>query len=123
MKIVVSGSRGFIGKNLCISLREENHEVLEIHRDTPKIDALSHLSEADFVFHLAGVNRPESPIEFKQGNIEFTQFIVDGLTNSDNGVPLVLASSTQASDNNDYGKSKLFAEKIIESYSKTTDIR
>ena len=120
MKIVVTGSSGFIGKNLCISLREDNHEVLEIHRDTPKSDALSYLSKAGFVFHLAGVNRPESPIEFKQGNIEFTQFIVDGLKNSDNCAPLVLASSTQASENNDYGESKLFAEKIIESYSKNT---
>ena len=118
MKIIVTGSRGFIGKNLCISLREVNHEILEIHRGTTKIEALSYLSKADFVFHLAGVNRPESPIEFKQGNVEFTQFIVDGLVNSNNGVPLVLASSSQASDNNDYGKSKLFAEKIIESYSK-----
>ena len=114
MKIVVTGSRGFIGKNLCLSLREDNHEVLEIHRDTPKSDALSHLSEASFVFHLAGVNRPKSNTDFNQGNVEFTQFIVDGLTNSDNAAPLVLASSTQASDNNDYGKSKLFAEEIIE---------
>lgn len=120
MKIVVTGSRGFIGKNLCLFLREDNYEVLEIHRDTPKSDALSYLSEADFVFHLAGVNRPESPIGFKQVNVEFTQFIVDVLKNANNGASLVLASSTQASDNNDYGQSKLLAEKIIESYYKNT---
>ena len=120
MKIVVTGSRGFIGKNLCTSLRENNYDVLEIHRDTLKSDALSHLSEAGFVFHLAGVNRPESNTEFKKGNVEFTQFIVDGLKESNNGASLVLASSTQASDNNDYGKSKLVAEKIIESYYKNT---
>ncbi len=118
MKVVVTGSRGFIGKNLCLFLRENNYEVLEIHRDTPKIDALSYLSSAGFVFHLAGINRPENAIEFKQGNIEFTQFIVDSLIDAGNGAPLVFASSTQASKNNDYGKSKLLAEKIIESYYK-----
>ena len=120
MKIVVTGSRGFLGKNLCITLRENNYEVLEIHRDTPLSDALNHLSVAGFVFHLAGVNRPESSIEFTQANVEFTQFIVDGLKNANNGASLVLASSTQATGNNEYGKSKLFAENIIESYYKNT---
>jgi UDP-2-acetamido-2,6-beta-L-arabino-hexul-4-ose reductase len=120
MKVVVTGSRGFIGKNLCIFLREEQHEVLEIHRETPQCDIFSYLQQADFVFHLAGVNRPLDPNEFEVGNVDFTRFIVAGLSDSDRGVPLVLTSSTQAADDNDYGASKLAAESIAKSYSAAT---
>ena len=120
MKIVVTGSRGFMGKNLCVFLREQNYEVLEIHRETNHSDFLSYLSKADFVFHLAGVNRPENPAEFQVGNVDLTQLIINVLTQSNRGIPIVLASSTQVDYDNDYGASKLSAERLVENYSKAT---
>ncbi len=120
MKVVVTGSRGFIGKNLCIFLREEQHEVLEVHRETPQSDILSYLQQTDFVFHLAGINRPLDPAQFQVGNVDLTRFIVEGLSASNRNVPLVLTSSSQAEDDNDYGVSKLAAENIVQSYSVTT---
>jgi UDP-2-acetamido-2,6-beta-L-arabino-hexul-4-ose reductase len=120
MKVLVTGSRGFIGKNLCIFLREEQHEVLEVHRETSQSDILLFLQQADFVFHLAGINRPINPAEFQSGNVDATRFIVDALVDLNRSVPLVLTSSTQAEDDNDYGVSKCAAEKIVQSYSVAT---
>lgn len=120
MKIVVTGSRGFIGKNLCVHLREQQHEVLEVHRDTSQSDILLKLKKADFIFHLAGVNRPVNPKEFQSGNVDLTRFIVDVLLESNSPAPLVLASSTQAEMDNDYGASKFAAEKIVQRYSSTS---
>lgn len=120
MKIVVTGSQGFIGKNLCVFLREQQHDVLEIHRETDQQDILSYLSLADFVFHLAGINRPTNTAEFQSGNVDLTRFIVDGLSGSNRRIPLVFTSSTQAEDDNDYGVSKCCAEKIVQSYSVAT---
>ena len=120
MKIVVTGSQGFIGKNLCVFLREQQHDVLEIHRETSQQDILSYLSLADFVFHLAGINRPTNTAEFQSGNVDLTRFIVDGLSGSNRSIPLVFTSSTQAEDDNDYGVSKCSAEKIVQSYSVAT---
>jgi UDP-2-acetamido-2,6-beta-L-arabino-hexul-4-ose reductase len=120
VKIVVTGSQGFIGKNLCVFLREEHHEVLEVHRETSQSDILLFLQQADFVFHLAGINRPINPVEFQSGNVDATRFIVDALVDLNRSVPLVLTSSTQAEDDNDYGVSKCAAEKIVQSYSVAT---
>jgi len=120
VKIVVTGSQGFIGKNLCVFLREQQHDVFEIHRETDQQDILSYLSLADFVFHLAGTNRPTNPAEFQSGNVDLTRFIVEGLSGSNRGIPLVLTSSTQAEDDSDYGVSKCAAEKIVQSYSVAT---
>ena len=120
MKVVVTGSHGFIGKNLCIFLREEQHEVMEVHRETPESDVLKYLQQADFVFHLAGINRPLDPTQFQVGNVDLTRFIVEGLSASNRDVPLVLTSSSQAEDDNDYGVSKLAAESIVQSYSATS---
>lgn len=120
MKIVVTGSKGFIGRNLCVFLREQKYDVLEIHRETQQQDILSYLSQADFVFHLAGINRPKNPTEFQSGNVQLTQFIVEQLAESKRAIPIVLTSSTQAEYINDYGISKHSAEKIVESYSIST---
>tara|TARA_B100000963_G_C22598613_1_gene659143 strand:+ start:806 stop:1924 length:1119 start_codon:yes stop_codon:yes gene_type:complete len=120
MKVLVTGSRGFIGKNLCIFLEEKKHTVLEVHRETSNNDILSHINEADIVFHLAGENRPLESSGFEIGNVELTSFITDSITNSNKNIPIVFSSSTQAEKNNDYGKSKLAAEAIIQSYSAAT---
>ena len=116
----MTGSRGFIGKNLCIFLEEKKHKVLEVQRETTKNDILSYLKEADFVFHLAGENRPSKSDGFEIGNIQFTQFIVDSLISLNKNIPLVFSSSTQAESDNDYGKSKLAAETVVQSYSAAT---
>lgn len=120
MKIVVTGSNGFIAKNLCVHLREAQHEVFEINRETDTADVLSYLQTSDFVFHLAGINRPVNSSEFETGNVDLTKYIVDVLTAADRGTPLVLTSSTQVESGNDYGTSKLDAEKIVQSYSSIT---
>ena len=80
MKIVVTGANGFLGKNLCVRLKEQEvYEVLEVFRDTSKDDFLMYLSQADFIFHLAGINRPKNDSEFKDGNVNLTNFIIDAL--------------------------------------------
>lgn len=120
MKVVVTGSQGFIGKNLCIHLQEQQHNVLEIHRETPQTVIISYLKEADFIFHLAGTNRPINKKEFQIDNIDLTEFIVKNLKNLNRNVPIAFTSSTQVEIDNDYGMSKLAAEKIVQSYSAST---
>ncbi|MDC0101069.1 NAD-dependent epimerase/dehydratase family protein [Alphaproteobacteria bacterium] len=121
MKILVTGANGFIGKNLCVFLREqEQYKVLEACRETPKSILLAYLSEADFVFHLAGINRPKDPSEFQKGNVDLTTFIVDALEKFDRKVPIAFSSSTQINQANDYGQSKLAAEKVVEKYAERT---
>lgn len=120
MKIVVTGSKGFIGKNLCVHLQENQHDVMEVDRKTPLNDILLYLQKADFVFHLAGANRPLDSNEFQSENVDFTKLILDVLAESNRSVPIVLTSSTQAKLDNDYGVSKLAAENLVQSYSAFT---
>ena len=119
MKIVVTGSDGFLGKNLCVRLREKKlYEVLEISRKTSVEKFSSLLAQADFVFHFAGVNRPKDKKDFQKGNVDLTRFVVETLQSHGRYVPIVLTSSQKASEDNQYGKSKLAAEKIVADYSK-----
>jgi UDP-2-acetamido-2,6-beta-L-arabino-hexul-4-ose reductase len=121
MKIVVTGSNGFIGKNLCATLREYDHyEVHEVHRDTSEKDLQAYLSSADFLFHLAGINRPQDISEFATGNVDLTKLIVETLRKFNRNIPIVLSSSTQVEQDNPYGKSKLAAEEVIQNYSAST---
>lgn len=120
MKVAVTGSKGFIGKNLCLHLLERGHQVLEIHRGMHLDDIESHLSQADFIFHLAGVNRTKDTGEFQSGNVDFTAFVVDVVLRSGVGAPIVFASSTQVDQDNEYGVSKCSAEKIVMDYTATT---
>lgn len=117
MKIVVTGATGFIGKNLCVMLREHGyHDIVEVDRETPEIVLSKSLSAADFVYHLAGVNRPDDEAEFQHGNADLTQFIVDELSRSNKHTPIVLSSSVQAKRDNAYGISKRLAEQLVEQY-------
>lgn len=112
MKILVTGSKGFIGKNLIAHLQEkENIEIIsyDIDNDFSKIE--NNINEIDFIFHLAGVNRPEKVEEFYEGNSDLTKKIVDLI--KDKNIPLLVSSSIQASKDNDYGKSKKLAEDYI----------
>ncbi|MGL5047696.1 MAG: UDP-2-acetamido-2,6-beta-L-arabino-hexul-4-ose reductase [Shewanella sp.] len=121
MKIVVTGAKGFIGKNLCIMLREHGYkDIVEVGRETSREMLAKHLSAADFVFHLAGINRPIDDSEFQEGNADLTNFIAEQLKQSNKKVPLVVSSSTQAELDNAYGQSKLAAEQAVEQYGVTT---
>jgi UDP-2-acetamido-2,6-beta-L-arabino-hexul-4-ose reductase len=119
MKIVVTGSDGFIGKNLCYFLEERNFEVLKINRKTESVQIESFISEADFVYHLAGINRPKKESDLIIGNIDFTKSIIDLLVRYEKKIPIVFSSSTQATNNLEYGRSKLRAEELIQNYSNT----
>lgn len=117
MRIVVTGAKGFIGKNLCVMLREHGYEdVVEIDRDTTSEQTTHALAEADFVYHLAGINRPKTEAEFQEGNADFTDFVVEQLKASGRKTPLVVSSSTQAVQGNAYGQSKRSAEQSVEQY-------
>lgn len=121
MKIVVTGAKGFIGKNLCIMLQEHGHQdIIEVDRNTSRQELSKFLGEADFVYHLAGVNRPKNEAEFQQGNTDLTTYIVEQLKTFGRDVPIVVSSSTQAEHDNPYGKSKLLAEKEVEQYGQST---
>ncbi len=112
MKVLVTGSNGFIGKNLISHLQEiADIEIIsyDINDSFNKIE--KNIDDISFVFHLAGVNRPQSVKEFYEGNSDLTKKIVDLI--KDKNIPLLITSSIQAVLDNDYGKSKKIAEEYI----------
>lgn len=119
-KILITGSKGFLGSNLLFNLKfNEGYEIIEFDLENGRNELKSILKNVDFIFHLAGVNRPEKAEDFTTNNAELTQFIVDNLIENKSFVPIVLSSSTQAELDNDYGKSKLEAENHILRYIKS----
>lgn len=117
--ILVTGSNGFIGKNLIEGLqrlKEIEIRKFDIEDDINTLSA--RVEEADIIFHLAGVNRPENDEEFEIGNVNLTQTIVSLLEKLKKPIPIVFSSSIQATKNNPYGISKKKAEKILYNYSK-----
>ena len=119
MKVLVTGANGFIGKNLCLHLLEQEHEVLKYDLDTQV--ALSELVEAcDFVMHLAGVNRPQKEEEFTSGNADLTKELLTLLKESNRKIPILLSSSIQAERDNPYGISKRQAEEYVKEYGRET---
>lgn len=122
-KILITGAKGFIGKNLVAELNNRKAgEVLEFDKDNDPIDLETFAKECDFVFHLAGVNRPEKPEEFTHGNFDLTVHLTNLLTKFKNKAPVILSSSTQAALDNDYGKSKKAAEDALFQYSKDSGV-
>lgn len=117
MKIVVTGAHGFVGRNLVAVLnRQPNYQLLCFGRQDAWATVAEGLAQADIVFHLAGVNRPQSPEEFHTGNVDFTQRVCDTLVAADRPVALIFASSIQATLNNHYGASKRQAEEVVKRY-------
>ncbi len=120
MKILVTGAKGFVGRNLCLALEQKpDVEVLKYDLgDEAKLD--DYAATCDFVMHLAGVNRPKDPAEFKTGNTVFTEDILEKLAARPSPPPVLLSSSIQAALDNDYGKSKAAAEAAVRAYGENT---
>ncbi len=114
---LITGANGFIARNLAVRLRTMPElRVLTWSHSEPRSALASALAEADSVFHLAGVNRPQDPAEFDSGNRELTAFIADELLRRAEKPVLVLSSSAQASLENPYGESKRGAESAVRDY-------
>ncbi|MBQ8407168.1 MAG: NAD-dependent epimerase/dehydratase family protein, partial [Clostridia bacterium] len=133
MKILVTGAKGFVGKNLCAALNnlKENKdrtrpalkidEIYEYDIDSNSADLENYCAQADFVFNRAGVNRPKTQEEFMQGNFGFASTLLDALTAKKNNCPVMLASSIQATligryAGGEYGKSKKAGEELFFDY-------
>lgn len=120
MKILVTGSQGFVGKNLVAQLMLLNHTVLSYDVDTSPDLLKQYTKECEFVYHLAGVNRPVVEKEFMAGNFGFTSLLLAALRDNDNLAPVLITSSIQAELDNAYGASKKAGEDLLFEYSKET---
>jgi len=125
MKILVTGAKGFVGKNLCLELKNKGHELYEYDIDSTPEELEKACRECDFVFNLAGVNRPKDTSEFMTGNFGFASTLLDTLKKHDNKCPVMISSSIQASlegrfAGSEYGKSKKAGEELMFEYSRQT---
>ena len=140
MKILVTGAKGFVGRNLCAALKnvqegkdktrgiDSDIEIFEFDIDTDKALLDTYCKEADFVFNLAGVNRPQNQEEFMKGNFGFASTLLETLKKHNNNCPVMLSSSLQATligryAEGDYGKSKKAGEDLFFRYSEETGAR
>ncbi len=122
--VLVTGSNGFIGRNLLEGLRRsEGIRIRTFEIDDDHSVLTSHLNEADIVFHLAGINRPERDVEFDIGNAALTQSIVGILERLRRNVPIVFSSSTQVFLDNPYGVSKKKAEEALIQFSRKNEAK
>ena len=138
MKILVTGAKGFVGKNLCAELKNVKDgkskcwgpevvvdEVFEYDLGNSQQELDDWCSKCDFVFNLAGVNRPKETTEFMEGNFGFASTLLDTLKKHKNTCPVMLSSSQQASltgrfGNSEYGRSKKAGEELFFAYSEET---
>ncbi len=134
MKILVTGAAGFVGKNLCAALKNIRDgkdrtrsitvsEIYEYDVDTPHEKLEEYALGADFVCHLAGVNRPETEAEFMSGNYGFASELLEKLKNSENKAPVLVTSSIQAELDNPYGRSKKAGEELIFEYGRENNVK
>ena len=131
MNILITGAKGFVGKNLVAQLKNiqegkvknTNFPSLTLYEydvDTDPALLDGYCADCDFVFHLAGVNRPKDPSEYMEGNFGFTSTLLETLKKHNNSCPVMLASSTQAVLDNDYGRSKKAGEDLLFQYGEET---
>ncbi len=121
MRVLVTGSAGFIGRNLCANLALDPAVELLTFDMADAPGALEPLiARADFVFHLAGVNRPTDPADFARGNADLTSRLTAALQKAGRSTPVALASSAQAALDNAYGQSKRDAERAVADYAART---
>lgn len=119
MNILITGSNGFIGKNLIAELKNRKYtDVFEYNRETDPTLLDEYCKGADFIFHLAGVNRPKEQSDFMKGNFGFTSTLLNTLNKYKNTCPVMISSSIQAELDNPYGKSKKAGEDLLFNYSK-----
>ena len=119
--VLLTGADGFIGRNLRTRLeRRDDVRLICVDVGNSKEELITAAIEADFVIHLAGVNRPKDVSEFESGNKGLTYELVELLTSRDKKVPILISSSIQAALDNPYGKSKLGAEEAIREYARAT---
>lgn len=120
MRVLVTGANGFIGKNLLVHLREQKIETVLFTHEMSEVQLPECLEGVEFVFHLAGVNRPKDPVEFAAGNKELTVHLCDAIRASGRQIPVVYTSSIQAEADNLYGASKKAAEQALIALEKDT---
>ena len=136
MKILVTGAKGFVGKNLCENLKNIRdgkdktrpniviNEIFEYDLDTDPTLLDDYCAKSDFVFNLAGVNRPQNVDEFMKGNFGFANTLLDTLKKYSNKCPVMISSSIQATCigryDSDYGRSKKAGEELVFAYGKET---
>ncbi len=124
MKILVTGANGFVGKNLIAELKNRRfNDIFEFTRESDPTILEKYTKECDFVFHLAGVNRPKDEEEFMEGNFGLTSQLLDLLKKHDNKAPVLLTSSIQAERDNPYGRSKKAGEELLFNYYLETDAK
>lgn len=117
MKVLVTGAKGFIGKNLVSTLdREDKYEIICIDRENSKEELEKGVLNSDFIVHLAGINRPKNEEEFFEGNTGLTEDIIEILKKNNKNTSILITSSIQADLDNAYGQSKKGAEEALIKY-------
>lgn len=124
MKILVTGAMGFVGKNLVLELKNRGYEDIFCYDVNSSEEELEkYTKECEFVFHLAGVNRPKDQKEFMEGNFGFTSVLLEKLKKHRNKAPILISSSIQASLSNPYGESKKAGEDLLFAYGKENGVK
>ena len=118
--ILITGSDGFLGKNLSLAIEREYSDVniIQYNRNSKRSDLEIAIKKADLIFHLAGVNRPENREDFANVNTQLTEDICNILKSNKRTTSIIFSSTSQVNENNDYGKSKLEAEAVLLNHSK-----
>jgi UDP-2-acetamido-2,6-beta-L-arabino-hexul-4-ose reductase len=119
--VLVTGSDGFIGKNLLVRLAENSINYVCFSRNNSIDELPALLKEVDFIFHLAGVNRPLDNAEYDQGNAQLTTSLCQAILDTGRAIPVIFSSSVQAEKQNDYGLSKKAAEEALIALSTATN--
>lgn len=118
--VLVTGADGFIGKNLVAQLRNEQIEVISYNKKNTINQLIEYVNHADFIFHLAGVNRPKDISEFEKGNVCFTEKLLNIMKENKRKIPILFSSSIQSEMDNPYGISKRKAEQEVFRYGNET---
>ncbi|MGI6713972.1 MAG: NAD-dependent epimerase/dehydratase family protein [Bacilli bacterium] len=121
MKILITGAKGFVGKNLSLTLKARGHEVFDCDLGTPQKELINWIKQCEFIVHLAGVNRPLTVEEFYRGNADFTLELTRLMEENHCNSPVIFSSSIQADREHDYGKSKRMGEIHLRNFGKKTN--